>query len=740
MRAIKSRAMRQSRAILLLGAASAAFTAPAFAQQDNSDPANAEGDPIVVTGAREKFRPTESSSATKFDLPLVETPQAISVLDDTLLNITESENLQDIAALIPGITSPGTDGLSTFLLSRGVELSPRFGFKVNGAEIQQLVIDFSAVDRVESIRGPASVIFGQTDFGGILNTVLKAPTRNTQIDASFEIGEFDSYRADLNVSGPLNEEGSIRARGDFAWDQANSFQEFRNSRIFSGHGSVDFDLGAATTLETSFYIYEQTGNNDFGFPAAGFDEDGNARLSPILNGDITNVPRERFFGAPPIVPGLVDPGSKQDGYLLLAELEHEFADNLELFLKVARLETSVETRQPSATGLNDDGTTLLYDFFSSENFESHTFNATLRGEFDLFGQTHKWLVDGYYRTLRNDDSRTISTGIGSVDIFDPDYSDLILDAVDPSTLDEQRDALDDWAIAGVLLLEPADRLTVMVGGRYQGTDERTTLFDPDGVFIEEIFAFKDEKFVPRFGITYGITEDIYVYGSYSEGIIFNGGIDASGRNLAPETGEQIEFGAKGEFLNGRLGASIIYYDIARSNFAVPDPDNPLFSTTVDGGDFSGLEVEVVGEPIPGLNVLLTYNYQNNSVVQDDGDGALRTVGFVPNVPEHALSAFVSYEFLEGPLEGFRFGTGLIHEGSRASDFGNPGETRPAVTLPAFTRIDLNTAYQITEGIQIYANWKNITDEDIIGSFFQSSLLGLNYVDVSELSAGVRFKF
>lgn len=695
-----------------------------------------DNDGIVVVGSIDKFRTDVSTSGAGFQLPLIETPQAITVIDEDLLRLTGARVIEDVADLVPGLTARATEGAFNRILSRGIDLSNRFGYKLNGIEFQNgtFAIDNVAIDRIESVRGPASIVFGQADYGGIINTVLKSPTARFELEAGVEFGDFDTRRAELSVSGPVNQSGTVRVRLDASYDDRAFFMPFSNRTSQTIHAAAAWDIGPATTLTGRIYYNDLESLSDFG--GAIFNGDG--ELSAALDGDIKNLPRDVLWGAPEIAPEL-SPGNQSSGYMMLAELEHEFANGIELKLRGSRFDAKRSVRSPYAFYLYDDGSSLIYDYASGEEFETYVFNGELSGEFSLFGRTHRWLLDGYYRTTDNPGEFFRSRYVGTFNAINNVYNidvDLAFDNDIDQQVNTATDRLDDFGSSLIFLLEPVDRLTILLGGRYQHFSANRETVAPNGTVIQpNVVDFSQGDFVPRVGVTYELADDLFGYVSFSEGIIFSTGIlsPENGDGLIPpERGTQYEVGLKGNFFDNRLTAGVTAYRLDRTNVPIADPDDPtgFFSITVPGGRYQGIEVEAIGEPVLGLNILLSYSYQDNSLEPVAGFGTV-----VPGVPEHQITIVPSYEFLRGPLEGLRIGGSLIHASSRA---GNRNQT---FDLPAYTRFDLNASYRITENVQLYMIARNITDEAIINiTTPNAGAFGVRYEQPRQIFGGVRVSF
>lgn len=734
--------------------ASSALVAAPAAAQENTDSATADEvlDEVIVRGIAQTFRNEESGSVTGLNTALVDIPQAVSIVSEQMMDMTAARGPADIADLTPGLNRNGTDvGAGTLLSSRGFEVSFRNGLKINGlAVINQFTLDYAAVDRVEVVRGPNSIVYGQNDFGSAVNTVLKEPLDEFQGTASIEGGDFSFYRGEIDVSSPLGDSERVKGRLVAAYEDAGSFIDSTASDQFVIAPSVRIEVSDLTEFKAWGY-YQQRDQ-------APYTDGFGALLDPATEElSIPDIDKSTYLGA-------TWNSAETEVGLAIAELDHDFDDQLGLRVRGAYIHSEQTIRSAFPIIAYDEpdelGDVVLYNYGLDEEFDIVVAEAGLDGKFDAFGREQAWVISADVRFIDNPQTE-LDTEIfedlfpdavtQNVFDFDPTAYGNAPPAADPIFRNNDQESI--YGLSGVLWLRPSERLQILLGMRYEYLDSEVDVNDieNDNMFV---YTASDSAVDFRAGAVYTLNDAMNVYGSYSEGHAFNLDEDFFGRPTPEaERGRQWEMGLKGEMLDGALSYAATAFTIERSDQVLSDP-NPLAenlgtSFIVPAQRNSGIEIELIGEVVPGWNIAASYAYLDididNIAEQDlaDAEGALaaaedagdeeaievaedflesleeadaRGGHRTANSPRHSFTLWNTYEFLGGPLQGFRVGAGFIHVGDReADDVGS-------VTLPGYGRFDVTAGY-IAETWEAVLTAKNITDEDIIVSSFNDTFEG-----------------
>ncbi len=664
---------------------------------------------VIVIGTKRNFKPEESDAATKFQLRLVETPQAISIVDSELMRVTASNSFNDIATITAGLVNTDRD-ISTFndVSARGFLIDFVQGYKLDGVPIPNLgfSLDFDVIDRVEVVRGPSSIIYGQSDYGSTLNARFKKPQEDYAFAGNFVFGQYSDYGITADVTGALTSDKRLKGRLIISYDDRESFEDISFFKAIAIAPSLLWDISEKTSLEFQGYYQDRELADHAGFPMQ-IDAAGNVVLP--------DVPKDQFWGP-------AWKRSEADSLYLGATLRHEFSPLFRTTLVAAHSKSNRDWQDPWLVGPADEfGTVYLLDFKDKLPVETNVLDFTVTGDFDWFGQNHTYMVNAYLRDTALDQAYFFDfLSVENLFTWDPRAIPESPAPLDPAfTLDATE-----IGVGGLVLLRPTDRLSIMLGARWSETDQKSEDFG-------EPNDFKDSDTLPRLGFTFEAIKNVYVYGSYSEGIVYQSARTPDGNLLGPERGEQIEFGAKADLLEGRLGLGLAVFDIDRTNVAAGIPADPTFSRPIDGQTHQGVEFEVLGQPIPGWNIMASYSWLDVKITDSEIPeeiGQQRA-----NTPENMIKLFTTYELLNGPLSGLSFGGGIFWIDEREVD--NMGSFQ----LPSYTRIDLRLGYE-WDHWRLGINAKNITDEDILASYSQSIEEGIIYQDYRKVVAELSWLF
>ena len=236
---------------------------------------------------------------------------------------------------------------------------------------------------------------------------------------------------------------------------------------------------------------------------------------------------------------------------------------------------------------------------------------------------------------------------------------------------------------------------------------------------------------PRLGLLYQFNDRLSAYGSYSQSFKANTDTTASGAALEPERGKGYEFGVKSDLLDGKLFATLAYFDISKQNVSVTDPTNPLFSIATGEQRSRGLEFDISGEPAPGLKLVGSYAYTDAKVAADSNPTLVGNKLF--GVPEHSASLWATYELQQGQMKGLGFGAGLNFKGDRQGDLAN------TFRLGSYLTADAALFYK-KDDWRFALNFKNISDVKYVESTFGLPGSANNFGDPFTVIASVSVRF
>ncbi|MEH2168736.1 MAG: TonB-dependent siderophore receptor [Nostoc sp.] len=643
--------------------------------QTQPEPSTQGDEPIelVVTGEQDGYRVPDATTATKTDTPLRDIPQSIQVIPRQIIEDQKITRLRDVLQNVSGVT-PGAGYQNSFDRVRIRGFSQETTFR-DGIRDNNPSTDFANVERVEVLKGPASVLFGQTEPGGIVNLVTKQPLSDPYYNVDLNVGNYAFYRSALDLSGPLNTDKTLLYRLNVAYENAGSFRDFISSQNIFVAPVIAWKLSKNTDLNLFFEYDNRDYKPDRGVFAIG-DRPG-------------LVPISRFFGEPSINEGTVT--NYKFGY----NLEHRFSQNWQLRQTLfANIRKSDEIRV-QFIGLEPDGLTGRRDIanFGGTISEDYRLQTDVIGNFKTGTITHK-LLFGVDLNRYTDVSNGFSNGpFASINVFNPVYFVPITRPTTPYIVQNFTDTLGFYLQDQVTI---ADNLKLLLGGRF----DTVNILQKD-LAAQSATNDNNSAFTPRVGIVYQPTPPVSLYASYAESFVPQYGRSRDNSAFVPERSKQYEVGVKGELFDGKLSATLAAYHLTKSNVLTTDPDPNYSNYSIQVGEQTskGIELDIVGQLTPGWNVIATYGYTDARVTRDND---LPVGNRLQNVAENTASFWTTYELQQGNFKGLGFGLGLYYVGDR------PGEIDKSLILPSYFRTDAALFYK-QDNWRVGLNFKNLFD-------------------------------
>lgn len=633
----------------------------------------------------------ESKSLTKTRVPLSESPFSVQVIPETVFTEQNALGLEDVYRNVSGVVESGNT------LNAQSEVLPFIrGFESptvlrNGTRATQVgAVDLFNIESVEVLKGPASILFGALEPGGVLNYTTKKPRAIPSVNLKQQFGSDDYYRTTVDATGPLTENKDLLYRFNMAYTDSQSFRDEIDLDRVSIAPVLTWLASDQTELTLDFSYTRERVPYDSGVPV---DENGDKL-----------VPDDTFFGDPSLE------GRTLEDIFAGYTLEHQFNS---IFTLTNRLQ--FHRSLPKNESIRNRGVTgvpgseqLRLRYQNEERVEDELqFVTDLTADFNTGSLSHQALV-GLDLIKQESEFRRYRQNLANVDInANPNVS-----FTPPSDLQLSKDidSETEWAAVyfhdQISLLEDGS-LKLLLGGRYDSVKQTDNLNSS---------AFRDQEFTARAGMLYELTPNISPYVSVSES--FNpqpgGNVDRSGAVLAPETGLQYEAGLKLQSLDKKWLSTIAVYEIEKEDVAVFDSD--YFNATGENTYFPGVEqrskgfeFDLTGEISQGLSLIANYAYTDTEVLKNAGDPD--SVGErLGNVPLHTARLWLSYKFQPGSrFENFGLGGGVRYESERLAQFDNN------IELEDYTVYDASVWYRkpVIGGNILTAqlNFRNIFNED-----------------------------
>ena len=605
---------------------------------------------VIATGEGEDsdYVVTEATSATRTDTPILDTPQSVQVIPQQVLEDQQVIRLDEALRNVSGVTFGGSNlGRSLEFSIRGFDAAPiiRNGFRQFGGDV---VPETANLERIEVLKGPASVLFGEIEPGGLINLVTKKPTAEPFYQVEAQFGNRNFISPSIDFSAPLTEDGKVRYRLNALYRSSDDIQDVdENIERFFISPVVTWEIGKNTDLTFELEYLNEDRPPSFGVPAIG-DE-----IADIPFDQITNEPDD--FGEEEFL---------SVGY----DLEHRFNENWKLrnAFRFTEQTALIDVAFPFEI---DEETGTAFRFFASQpqDGESYSLQTSTEGEFAtgkinhelLFGLDLNLAEDNFNKQTRLD----LETPL-ELDLFNPIYGQT--PRPDFDTLPFIEDRAIETRRLGIFA---QDRIAFgekffLLGGLRYDTVEQILTDNLEQTEVSETY----NSVVPRVGIVYKPTKSVSLYASYSQSFTPNDEDTTSdGQFLEPEEGEGFEFGVKSEFLKGKLFTTLAYFNIDKQNVATENPDDGFSSVTTGEQSSQGIELDVVGEILSGWNIIASYAYIDAEVTEDE---VIEVGNRLFNAPENSASLWTTYQLQQGNLQGLGFGMGFNFVGEREGDLEN----------------------------------------------------------------------
>jgi iron complex outermembrane receptor protein len=665
-----------------------------LAQAESSTAAQAGGSSSETVGTGPERREAESDLeeinvfGRRPDDTVRDIPQSITVFNQEVIELSPAISVGDMIRFIPTASRDGStlNAFGDSYIIRGFYADQT----VNGLGFNRVAHarDIANVERIEVLKGPASVLFGQMEPGAVINVVTKQPLETFFSEVGLEYGEFNDQRYTVDVTGPISER--VRARLNVAYRDAESFVDFWDLEHLYIAPNVTVDLSDATTLTLEgAYSTNAWGSFHNGIPAEGL-------ILPNPNG---KYPRSFNPDEPDI--GQTD----RDSVDANLRLVHEISDTTRLRASYTYTRNEGDFTEMFVAGLQPDMRTIdRFYFFARGAYENDdNYLVDLVGELRTGSLVHKYLIGANHRVF--DSSRPARFALSTpLDIFNPVYG------LAPNDVPQLNQFFQNFDSTGYFIQDRiaiGDRLHLLAGIRYTDSHQDTLFINAAGdSFID---VLDEEKWTPQFGVLFDVTDRFSVYANRTQSFVPQFGTSSGGTPFAAQQGTQYELGTRFDIGDTGLQANAAAFVITNENLQTTDPNDPGFTVALGEVESRGFEMSVHGHVRPNWFLGAAYGYTKTEITKNfDGlDG-----NEMRNAPNNTVSLQTRYDIGSGPLRGLGLGGTVESVDSRYADDANTFE------LPKHTRIDLAAFYPINERMQLDLLVNNVLDEDIYAEGFE----------------------
>jgi len=672
-----------------------AFSPFTWAEVSPTEKASLELQATNVTGAADYetaqgpvkgYHATRSASATRTDTSIHETPQSISVVSKDVVEDIGATRLQDALDYAGGVgraNNFGGQGLTSFTV-RGFTTAEfyRNGFPVNRG--YPATPDANTIERLEVLRGPATMLYGRGDPGGTFNVVSKQPLAERTVTLGSQLNDQGMKRGTLDASGPLDEEGRLAYRLNVVGEGGDTFRDHVETERYGVAPVITWQATDATKV-----IFE----GDF------------IRNNHPLDRGLTRFANQRSTPSRDTFWGEKYAGDlHNDNNVAQLRFEHVLNDNWTLgggfqWLDGTMKGNGVEAN--NANSLGADGRTLQRNFnYRKLEWTDKDYQLNLTGHFSTGGLEHTLLTgveyeDYDYKSIIQRSS--LAAGTFPIDIFDPVYGQPRPALTRTPTHDKEN--LKTYAAFVQDQVALTERLKVLAGARFERFEHDYESYVP-GV---NPFQTAENAVTPRVGVIYDLTDTVAVYADAARSFKPNTGAAREGGGFEPEKGKSYEMGIKWEALDRQLSVDAAIYQIEKKNVQGVDPLNSAFNVATGQVRSRGFDLNVAGNLTPEWRVIGGYAYVDAAVTKDT---TVRTGTRLANIPRNSFSLLNVYEFQDGALKGLGLGAGGKYVADRAGQ-----TTNSTFTMDAYTVIDLLGYYKVNENVRLNLDVKNLFNRE-----------------------------
>ena len=640
---------------------------------------------INVTGRTfNDYKVGTASGAMRGDIDLMDTPQSVNVIPDFVTDEQLATNLAEVLVNDSSVTAGTTRWNRQVFSIRGFELDSGNGYLINGhQQWSHYVQPIETLQQVEVLKGPSSMLYGQSGPGGLVNMVTKKPTYDSMLDLGFDTDGYGSTRAQLDAGGSLNEAQSIRYRTVLVkqdtkyWREYSANDENQERDRWLGYLNMEFDLSDDVLLSVK---YDHT-QDKAGIDAGGWlDKQGNV---------VGN--RKTVWDTP---WAFTDNTVSNLG----ADLTWHMSDNWKV--KGGYNEQQFDRQRfDSAPQYTVDPFTKGYSikpFDRYDDWQHKTAYVDFTGEFALAGMEHQLLIGAnyldyfYQQQIQRGATQIVTPG---QPVVKPDLDYHSKPKGDASTYKYYGFYLQD-------LMTLNEQWKLLAGVRY---DEQKK--DGEG---ENSYAVS-----PKFGVIYSPMANGNIYVNYSKSFTPQGAVNNefdvnNDLNLKPEYGIQYEVGTKWELFDDRLLFTAAVFDITLENITISEklssPIGDYTDITTQGGEQKHRGFEMGAQGQLGDSWFVTSSMMYLDAEYQTGDAR---EGKTPiDAPEWSANIWTRYELSDA----LAFNFGAIYVGERFANTDN------SITKDGYVRFDIGAAYTMDimgKDVSLRANVRNLFDTDYI---------------------------
>jgi iron complex outermembrane recepter protein len=611
---------------------------------------------------------TKTSSGSKMATDILATPASVSVITAKEIEERGAQSIEQVLQYTAGVITGfyGSDDRFDFFKIRGFDAYTYRDGLTLGSPFGGVREEPYAFERVEVLKGANSTVFGVSDPGGSVNFVTKRPKNERFGEVYVTGGSYEHKEVGFDFGDNLTTDDTLsyRLTGKFR-DADAEYDHSRNDEKFL-MGGLTWRPSDATNLTVVFdHLHRDDVAGSGGHPVG------------------SNFDRSRFFGEPEFNHRGTDRNT------LSVMFDHDFGSGLSFSSNARYSKTKSDFGYAYISGTPTDGSTIADRAFFANDTSSEAFIVDTRLQYDAsFNNVESRTLVGIEYSNSSSDNDLYWGAAPGIDWTNPVYTGA------PGSIPHISSRTNDQKTTAIYLqhdLTFSDKLIASVGLRNDWLDikqtNRLTNTSTEGDFSE---------FTSRVGLTYRITDEFAVYGSYAESVA------PPSLGVEPERGEQIEVGVKYQPHAFPALFSAAIYDLTKNNITRTNPATG-FQETIGEVRVRGLDLEAKAELTRNFSLTAAYSYLDSEIVENGTAG--NEGNRLSYVPKHIASLWVNYRLEGSGRRGdMTFGLGGRYTGSYYFDDANTKSTSSNIVF------DAAYSYNIQENTSLEVNVSNLFNE------------------------------
>lgn len=623
-----------------------------------------------------------SITAMKSDIPLIETAQTVNIVTAEQIEIQNAESLAQAMRYVASVHPTGADNTtSDGMIIRGFNVTGSSPMYLNGAKLARNtfsgIAEPYAMERIELLKGPASVLYGNAAPGGIINMISKQPQAEPLHELKFQLGSYDRKQVAGDFAGKLTEDGTLTYRLTGLVRRSDTATDYINDDRNFGAAAIRWQPNDATSL--TLFANRQSNDTIYNY---GLPFEGTAIFNP--NGPIA---RDRFVGEPAF--NNFESSNNTLGYLL----HHKFNDTLTFRQNLLYFRGKSHYADIWIGGFDATQRQVQRGAYTRQDEDrSFSLDNQLEAKWHTGSIEHTTLV-GLDYTRQNFDRIQYSGTVGPLDLYDPVYGSPVV--LDPASRSDGRDELRQLGLYVQQHMKFDDRWVLTLGGRYDKAE--TSHLDRVAGVSEK--TFDDDAFTGRIGLVRLFENGWAPYVSFSQSFEPATGRTFSGSAFKPTEGDQYEIGVRYRPPGTNHSFTASVYDLTQQNVSTTDLAHAGYEIQEGKVRSRGLELEAHAQFDNGVNLIASYAYIDNAVIKSNSGTEGDRFG---GVPRNMASLWIDYKMND-----------LLSFGGGVRYFGKSTNYANTLDVSSYTVVDAVASYRFSPEWLLSLNITNIFDRQYV---------------------------